>query len=117
MARPAFRRASNLGNLESLAAGSPQQQQQQQTLVETWNSADPSALGPRIDSGAAFPSLLLLILLIGLGGNRILGLERYFSQFARWLVEQRRYRERNKTIAAREVLERQYKDDNTNSLD
>jgi len=114
--QPASRRAGNLGNLESLAASSPHQQQQQ-ALVETWNSVDPSTLGPRMDSSAALPSLLLLALLIGLGGNRILGLERYFSQFARWLVEQRRYRERSKTIAAREVLERQFKDDGGSSLD
>ncbi len=84
---------------------------QEQSYVESWNSVDPSTLGPRVDGSAASASLLLLVLLIGLGGNRILGLERFFTQFARQWVEQRRYDARNQTIAAREKLEQQFREE------
>lgn len=65
-------------------------------------------LGPQVDGGAAFASVALLVLLLALSGNRILGLEQRVGEWLRYMAEQKRYRDRNQTIAAREMLERQF---------
>lgn len=102
---------SNLGALESIVATPPPPGFD----AAPPQLADPSQLTPHFDGAAAVPSILLLLLLLALSGNRILGLERQWSRLAGWWVEQRRYRRRQETIAAREQLERLFSEEGGSS--
>ena len=93
--------SSNLGALEPLAAGGALD-------APPPPLADPASLSPHFDAAAAIPSVLLLVLLLALSGNRILGLDRYWQRAAAWLVQRRRLAVREEVMAARAALERQF---------
>lgn len=100
--------SNNLGALESLVGDPAISDNEAQSYWQALSDSSSMDLGPQVDGGAAFASVALLVLLLALSGNRILGLEQRVGEWLRYMAEQKRYRDRNQTIAAREMLERQF---------
>ena len=97
--------SNNLGVLQRLA--SPERG----VDASVAPSAGAFSGGAQVDLGAAVPSALLLVLLLGLSLQRILGLDRVLLRWAREWRDARQYAQRQDVIAARAALERRFSED------
>ena len=98
---------TNLGELERFAG--PEQGIETPIITQPLKDYAPE---PRFDGPTAIVSIILFIILAGIGADRILGLSLWFNRALLKWKENRQYARRVETIEARAKLESAFQDDN-----